>query len=742
MPNHFTNCKERCNASRTRFQLFFLHINVVVLYLLAIRVQCCTCTVHGWFNEEQFHRKANYRGRCYFGVAFHTIDEAFSVRGGDLEGSDDYRPAHQSSEQERKVPIPPPPPPPPPLSSENHNDSRIKRVFTHNGNDNESTSAAKRTSVSNTPQQSLSDLVSESKRSDERKTDISNARLDYETKYYGKSRITKEPVHHMPTQQQHNASGDVVEKTNQTVSQNNFSDARSNEQRGRDSDVPGDDQNYNSTSSTAQHEDNFTYVIPDDDEFDLRVNKVHTGATINTGKTDTNVPIGASLSSANKPSNMTADEEVTHDIHDNPNISASVAEKEEALKEASHVSKTEAYDRFAETNEYDDFDEIGSDSEDSAALSKLQRSILMKSKSQDRLSNNGSISSWLMTGMSKVGKRLVDTAISSIWAPSRQDEKKVDSDSFTPTLASTQMKMPKGLGSEVLVKKMQVIQLSTSGPSPDAIWKTEENVLNHVMELFSLYFALWNIKCPKQSAHSGKVALHAKDASGITSNAPVPFQPGNLGTSLNHAESILVSAFLSNAVSSAILNDSIMNTILPAVYSHIDNYRSPIQPIRTKREKTVITKTTRARPTILSKIDTDGDMDDIDFARLLMELEGGPNEQIVEEIEYEYDEEPLFIDADDLYEVEDQDPDIAVIPDVEIDYLNDEQVLEIESELDDVVNSEIDNGTDDDDLLDDDELEVLEDARIDSSDWFSGDDEMIFYNRTYASVIPPGTKRR
>ena len=403
------------------------------------------------------------------------------------------------------------------------------------------------------------------------------------------------------------------------------------------------------------------------------------------------------------------------------------------LEEASHVSKTEAYDRFAvqdeecdiaETNEHDDFDDIGSDSEDSAALSKLQRSILMKSKSQDRLSNNVSISSWLMTSMSKVGKRLVDTAISSIWAPSRQDdEKKFDSDYFTPTLASTQMKMPKGLGSEVLVKKMQVIQLSTSGPSPDAIWKTEENVLNHTMELFSLYFALWNIKCPKQSAPSDKVALSAKAASGITSNAPVPFQPGNLGTSLNHAESILVSAFLSNAVSSAILNDSIMNTILPAVYSHIDNYRPPIQPIRTKREKTVITKTTRARPTILSKIDTDGDMDDIDFARLLMELEGGPNEQIVEEIEYEYDEEPLFIDADDLYEVEDQDPDIAVIPDVEIDDLNDEQVLEIESELDDGVNSEIDNDTDDDDLLDDDELEVLEDARIDSSDWFSGDDD-------------------
>jgi len=700
---------------------------MVVLYLLVLRVQCCTCTGHGWFNEEKFHRKANYHGPCFSGVAFRTKDEAFSVRGGNLEGSaDDYRPSHQSSPgQQRRVPVPPPPPPS--LEGEgdktqfNRNDSRIKRVDTRNGNEDESTTAATHTSVSNTSQQSLSRLVSEGKRSNERKTDISHARLDYEAKYYGNSRIRKESVHHMPTQYQQNASSDVVEKTNQTtISQKNISN----------SDVPDDDHNYNTTSFTAQHKDNTT-VIPDDDEFDVHVNKVHTGANINTG---TNVPVGASPSSANKPSNKTADDEPTHQkIHANPNISASVAEKEEVLEEASLESKTDAYDRFAandeesdiaETSEHHDFDDIGSDSEDSEALSRLERSLLMKSKSQD--SSNDSISSWLMTSMSKVGKRLVGTVISSIWAPSRQDEKNLDSDVFTPTLAATQMKMPRGLGSEVLVKQNQFIPLSISGPSPDAIWKTEQNVLNHAMELFSLYFGLWDIKCPNHRALSGKAAVGAKSAiaSDITLNAPVPFQPGNLGTSLNHAESILVSTFLSNAVSSAILNDSIMNTILPAVYSHIDNYKAPIQPIRTKREKTVITKTTRARPTILSKIDTDEDLDDLDFVRLLMELEGGPNEQIVEEIEYEYDEEPLFIDADDVYEVEDQDPDIAVIPDVEIDDLNDEQVHEIERELDDGEDSEIDNDTDDDDLLDDNELEVLEDARIDSSDWFSGDDDV------------------
>jgi hypothetical protein len=116
---------------------------------------------------------------------------------------------------------------------------------------------------------------------------------------------------------------------------------------------------------------------------------------------------------------------------------------------------------------------------------------------------------------------------------------------------------------------------------------------------------------------------------------------------------------------------------------------------------------------------TSEDLDVINFARLLMELECGPNEQIIEEIEYEYDEEPIFIDTDDVYEVEDHDAD--GILHLDFDALIDEQVYEGEHELSGEKEGEDD--TDYDDLLDDDELEVLEDARLDSSDWFSGDDD-------------------
>eukprot|EP00979_Chaetoceros_neogracilis_P017872 scaffold10386_cov431-Chaetoceros_neogracile.AAC.1 len=62
-----------------------------------------------------------------------------------------------------------------------------------------------------------------------------------------------------------------------------------------------------------------------------------------------------------------------------------------------------------------------------------------------------------------------------------------------------------------------------------------------------------------------------------------------------------------------------------------------------------------------------------------MELECGPNEQIIEEIEYEYDEEPIFIDTDDVYEVEDHDAD--GILHLDFDALIDEQVYEGEHEL-------------------------------------------------------------
>jgi len=702
---------------------------MMAIYLLTLQ-----CSVQGWFHERHFHQKENYQYRCVSGENACTKVEAFSTRGGNLEGGGG-RPSQQSDH--RRVQ---PPPPPPPITQQEVNHTNEK--------DEEAPSTNSSGSASNsTPHRLPLQVAIDGNASDVGRRDVSNARLNYEAKYYRGKGIEMSPRRlneqryndeeteqtHIPTVSQQTPMPPlpmqppaIYEEMRKFRGNNSTVVDRIDVQKGRDTDVAANDPNLNDKSFTSHHKQDMLSGMNTNDEFDVPLNIDVNNDDI---KADAKGTIGANHIS-DFASNATFDKE------------SRSQEVQAELENRKHIEKIAEVDDFPENTPKNDDNFAGNDedydvletaaqdyssaadgdNQDAAALSKLQRSVLMKSKKPVcEKSSTKSISSWLMQNMSNVGKRLIKTAVSSIWTKSYQDKSNVDS--LIPILATThtKMKLPRGLGSEVLIRHDQVIQLSILGNPPDVIWKIEENSLDHAMELFTMYFDLWNIKCPKRRFKGdliSKVVSNTTSTRDHESNTPIPFQPSTIGTPISHAESILVSTFLSNAVSSTILNDSIMNTILPAVYSHMENYTPPPQPIRTKREKTVITKTTRVKPTILSKIDTDENLDDIDFARLLMELEGGPNEQIIEEIEYEYDEEPVFIDADDVYEVEDYDVD--VIPEVKIDDLNDEELYEDENELS---GSEVENDTDYDDLLDDDELEVLEDARIDSSDWFSGDDD-------------------
>jgi hypothetical protein len=141
------------------------------------------------------------------------------------------------------------------------------------------------------------------------------------------------------------------------------------------------------------------------------------------------------------------------------------------------------------------------------------------------------------------------------------------------------------------------------------------------------------------------------------------------------------------------------------------------QPTILKREKTIITKTTKVKETILSRIDPDEDLDDLDFARLLVELEEGPIEEIIEEVGYEYDVEPLDelvveeVESEEVHEVEDQDPGD--------DDSSNHTIHHVEiTDIDEGASANKYDITDDEeDLLEDDELEILESARFDESDW-------------------------
>jgi hypothetical protein len=153
-------------------------------------------------------------------------------------------------------------------------------------------------------------------------------------------------------------------------------------------------------------------------------------------------------------------------------------------------------------------------------------------------------------------------------------------------------------------------------------------------------------------------------------------------------------------------------------------------PTRMKRSTKVITKSIRVRETILSQLDLSDNIPDIanaDFERLLLELSSGPAEEIIEEIEYEYDEWPLHFEM--LDDMEDH----------ILGSINDEKYL-IEFKTSEAVgafdtthtkNHDIyrrDKATDfdetdyDDDLLDDSDLYILEEAEPSDFGWISEDE--------------------
>jgi len=172
-----------------------------------------------------------------------------------------------------------------------------------------------------------------------------------------------------------------------------------------------------------------------------------------------------------------------------------------------------------------------------------------------------------------------------------------------------------------------------------------------------------------------------------------------------------------------------------------------------KREMKIITKSTRPRETILSHTDTDVDLNTSDFERLLVELGQGPMEEVIEEVEYEYDEEPIFpmgVDMD-----MDMDMDMELGEEeifYEVDHQSDSEdafLLEAlqfgqdedkgadtpngkgtnksdkiaSSGIRDGDDDESDDESDDDDLLGDSDLDILDEASIDAPGWLEGDDE-------------------
>ena len=365
---------------------------------------------------------------------------------------------------------------------------------------------------------------------------------------------------------------------------------------------------------------------------------------------------------------------------------------------------------------------------DSPEMMKLQRSLLEKSMN-DIMGPNSivglkpkSMTSRMFQSIAKMSKSVVK----SVWDASAM---MLVFNSNSATRGPDVSSMPLRLNLSIIIP----ISATTDGTP----WASEDQWISHTMEMFTLYFDLWSINIPEMGSQGAHMKFGAKeDDSKIAHVSELVTPPRNgwdIGTKLNHAESILVSSFISNAITSAVLNETILNSILPAVYNHIDNYRNmdaptaKSPPVKLKREKTVITKTKKVHQTILSQIDTEEDLDDIDFARLLVELQGGPLEEIIEEVEYEYDVEPIFEDE-------------CIVEEIEIEHeysskegkhnnANDEECSEDAVEITDAEESNtitFDTDSEDDDeedLLEDDDLEVLESARFYESDWFGSDED-------------------
>ena len=364
---------------------------------------------------------------------------------------------------------------------------------------------------------------------------------------------------------------------------------------------------------------------------------------------------------------------------------------------------------------------------DSPEMMKLQRSLLEKSMN-DIMGPNSivgmkpkSMTLRMFQSMAKMSKSVVK----SMWDVSAM---MLVFNSNSATRGPDVSSMPLRLNLSIIIP----ISATTDGTP----WASEDQWISHTMAMFTLYFDLWSINIPEMGSQGAHMKFGAKEDSKIARVSELVTPPRNgwdIGTKLNHAESILVSSFISNAITSAVLNETILNSILPAVYSHIDNYRNmdaptaKSPPVKLKREKTVITKTKKVHQTILSQIDTEEDLDDIDFARLLVELQGGPLEEIIEEVEYEYDLEPIFEDE-------------CIVEEIEIEHeysykegkhnnANDKECSDDAVEITDAEESTtitFDTDSEDDDeedLLEDDDLEVLESARFYESDWFGSDED-------------------
>ena len=348
----------------------------------------------------------------------------------------------------------------------------------------------------------------------------------------------------------------------------------------------------------------------------------------------------------------------------------------------------------AELSKYDFIEES---KQDSKAMSKLQDSILQKANI-GKAQETTSLSSTIMNGLSAVGRQLVRQVFSSVRISQDGDHGKrnILSDSMKP-------KFVIGDGDtswsnvSIIQSDFDLLIETKTKPSndkeSDSIWTSEERLLEQTVDLFSLYFDLWKIK--STFAVNRKQTKQEKSRN---MNAPIPIQDSHLAFAIDHRDIILVSAFFNSAITKALVNEILFSSILPAVHSRIDNQRPPKKITVTRREKKVVTKTTRTRPTILSRINTDKDLDDIDFARLLVELESCNDEEVIEEHDFEYDAEPI-------------------VEEYQYDEITDNEVT---NEDDDYPEVEALSESDfEDDLLDDNDLEILEAAMLDSSSWFS-----------------------
>ncbi len=345
----------------------------------------------------------------------------------------------------------------------------------------------------------------------------------------------------------------------------------------------------------------------------------------------------------------------------------------------------------------------------SVDMLKLQKSIEEKSMTRNdkahAVSYGTSISSWMTQKASTLGKFFVKSMLE----------------------AGTSFVAKKSKVSSAVKERSSSIQLNSRcifvSSGAGMLWGHENQWITQTMALISLYFDLCSIKYPRSTNSDRAIMINPQK---ITDQVNIPRKPygeslvpselRRIGTTLNHGESILVSSFLSNSVTSALLNDTIMNSILPSIFKHIESYQ-PSQPSPepqqtiVKREKTIITKIARVKETILSRIDPDEDLDDIDFVRLLVELEEGPIEEIIEEVGFEYDVEPL----EDTF-----------TEGVEFEEINEDKVqdLIVENAEDTSLNN-IDVSDEEDDLLEDYDIEILESAQLDESDWteFWSDEE-------------------